>query len=154
MQSTMGSRIDGSLPSMKSLSCVSCRFRKVLCDRTTPNCKRCLAGGKQCRYPSRKPRASTRPTRISRLEERLGETLDPHHCIFDTEIEIAQVESQLPAHTTTQKHDNVTPDVTGVDSSPDWEDDGRNESEDLPQDFVSQGQRSILIAPEKSTTPD
>ncbi|CAG9986950.1 unnamed protein product [Clonostachys byssicola] len=63
----------------KVLSCVSCRQRKIKCDKVAPVCTQCLGANTECEYPSRKPtRRAHRPRqselldRISRLENIVG----------------------------------------------------------------------------------
>ncbi|KAH9204930.1 hypothetical protein DL95DRAFT_348870 [Leptodontidium sp. 2 PMI_412] len=60
------------MPSPRITSCMSCRRRKVRCDRVEPRCGRCLDTKRECLYPERKKTASDwkRPD-VNALEARL-----------------------------------------------------------------------------------
>ena len=84
----------------KVLSCVSCRQRKIKCDKVQPVCTQCLRVSLECVYPSRKPtRRVPRPRqselleRISRLESIVGQA-DPEKL---HELDRQTESSDLPA---------------------------------------------------------
>lgn len=59
--------------------CLTCRQRKVACDRGRPQCGLCSRNGFECEYKSRQHRPGVRAGYVSRLEEQLrkGPLIDP-----------------------------------------------------------------------------
>ncbi|CAD6444977.1 262de15b-b350-4c43-8cdc-7ee8756edd8a [Sclerotinia trifoliorum] len=89
----------------KTISCVSCRRRKLKCDRVKPKCGTCGRLRHECEYPERRRNIGTKRRNMKELEARL-----------------AQVETQLVAETQ-QMAANKTVETnvsanTNVD--PDW----------------------------------
>ncbi|KAF7944121.1 hypothetical protein EAE96_010530 [Botrytis aclada] len=66
----------------KTISCVSCRRRKLKCDRVKPKCGTCGRLRHECEYPERRRNIGTKRRNMKELEARL-----------------AQVETQLVAET-------------------------------------------------------
>ncbi|KAK6595740.1 binuclear zinc transcription factor [Botrytis cinerea] len=66
----------------KTISCVSCRRRKLKCDRVKPKCGTCSRLRHECEYPERRRNIGTKRRNMKELEARL-----------------AQVETQLVAET-------------------------------------------------------
>lgn len=66
----------------KTISCVSCRRRKLKCDRIKPKCATCVRLRYECEYPERRRNTGTKRRNMKELEARL-----------------AQVETQLVAET-------------------------------------------------------
>ncbi|KKA26768.1 hypothetical protein TD95_002390 [Thielaviopsis punctulata] len=56
---------------LEPLSCVTCRLRKLRCDRLPPACTRCLKGNTECVYPVSRRRPAVRRRNVRELEARL-----------------------------------------------------------------------------------
>lgn len=56
----------------KTISCVSCRRRKLKCDRVKPSCATCLRAKQSCEYPERKRTVGSKRRNMRELEARLG----------------------------------------------------------------------------------
>ena len=54
------------------LACVSCRARKLKCDRTRPVCSRCLKVENECVYPESRRKPTFKRKNVKELEARLG----------------------------------------------------------------------------------
>src|SRR5687767_14024853 len=54
------------------LACVSCRARKLKCDRTKPACARCTKVNNECVYPESRRKPTFKRRNVRELEERLG----------------------------------------------------------------------------------
>ncbi|KAH7313370.1 hypothetical protein B0I35DRAFT_434995 [Stachybotrys elegans] len=65
----------GSL-GMEPLACVSCRARKLKCDRTKPACARCLKVSNKCVYPESRRKPATKRRNVRELEARLAQVED------------------------------------------------------------------------------
>lgn len=57
---------------LEALSCVSCRSRKLKCDRTKPACGRCTKLKGECVYPEARRKHTYKRRNVKELEERLG----------------------------------------------------------------------------------
>lgn len=57
---------------LEALACVSCRARKLKCDRTKPACTRCTRIGSECCYPESRRKPAFKRRNVKELEERLG----------------------------------------------------------------------------------
>ncbi|RDW59491.1 hypothetical protein BP6252_12578 [Coleophoma cylindrospora] len=57
----------------KTISCVSCRRRKLKCDRIKPKCGTCSRLRHDCEYPERKRNLGTKRRNMKQLEARLAE---------------------------------------------------------------------------------
>ncbi|KAK0666183.1 putative binuclear zinc transcription factor [Cercophora samala] len=55
------------------LACVSCRTRKLKCDRRKPNCTRCARSGGECHYPESRRKPAFKRRNVRELEERLAQ---------------------------------------------------------------------------------
>ena len=55
------------------LSCISCRCKKLKCDRRQPSCSRCLASYDTCRYPAARQRNLGKRESVRELRDRIGE---------------------------------------------------------------------------------
>jgi hypothetical protein len=72
---------DGAAPASagaatEPLSCVSCRARKLKCDRTHPACTRCLKIGSECVYPESRRKPAFKRRNVKELEARLAQVED------------------------------------------------------------------------------
>jgi hypothetical protein len=83
---------------LKGYSCLTCRQRKVKCDRHTPSCSNCIIAERQCSFvpPVRGKRKRTKPpkeglhAKLRRYEELLksyGVKIDPTEDGDDSEVE-------------------------------------------------------------------
>ncbi|OTB06887.1 hypothetical protein M426DRAFT_9314 [Hypoxylon sp. CI-4A] len=55
------------------LSCVSCRNRKLKCDRTKPRCKRCEKANHECVFPESRRKPAFKRRNVKELEARLAQ---------------------------------------------------------------------------------
>lgn len=60
------------------LACVSCRARKLKCDRITPACSRCIKVSNDCVYPASRRKPTFKRRNVKELEARLGIALSPY----------------------------------------------------------------------------
>ena len=67
-QATPGLDAQGFEP----LACVSCRARKLKCDRTRPACTRCTKVQNDCVYPESRRKPTFKRRNVKELEARLG----------------------------------------------------------------------------------
>ncbi|KAK1963674.1 hypothetical protein LY78DRAFT_188760 [Colletotrichum sublineola] len=67
-----GSPSNGSEP----LACVTCRSRKLKCDRVKPACSRCLKAKGECMYPESRRKPTFKRKNVKELEERLAQVED------------------------------------------------------------------------------
>jgi hypothetical protein len=91
---------DGAAPASagaatEPLSCVSCRARKLKCDRTHPACTRCLKVGSECVYPESRRKPAFKRRNVKELEARLGTFPVPGSCLNMLTRRVAQVEDYL-----------------------------------------------------------
>ncbi|KAH9884481.1 hypothetical protein F4778DRAFT_800107 [Xylariomycetidae sp. FL2044] len=63
----------GGAPAGESLSCVSCRTRKLRCDRTKPICARCARVNGECVYPESRRKPAFKRRNVKELEARLAQ---------------------------------------------------------------------------------
>jgi len=70
--SAAGSSAAGAKGPEKTISCVSCRRRKLKCDRVKPQCGTCVRLRHECEYPERRRNLGSRRRNMKELEERLG----------------------------------------------------------------------------------
>ncbi|KAK0737103.1 hypothetical protein B0T21DRAFT_383152 [Apiosordaria backusii] len=68
--STSGS---GAGAAYEPLACVSCRTRKLKCDRRKPICTRCARSGGECHYPESRRKPAFKRRNVRELEERLAQ---------------------------------------------------------------------------------
>ncbi len=54
------------------LACVSCRSRKLKCDRTKPACHRCTKVNGRCVYPESRRKPAFKRRNVGELDARLG----------------------------------------------------------------------------------
>ena len=64
------------------LACVSCRARKLKCDRIKPTCTRCLKVESQCIYPESRRKPTVKRRNVKELEARLGMLLGARPLCF------------------------------------------------------------------------
>ena len=57
----------------EQLACVTCRSRKLKCDRVSPICGRCIKAKIECIYPESRRKPTFKRRNVKELEERLGE---------------------------------------------------------------------------------
>lgn len=57
---------------LEPLACVSCRARKLKCDRTKPACARCVKIQHECLYPESRRKPTFKRRNVKELEARLG----------------------------------------------------------------------------------
>ncbi|KAK1637326.1 hypothetical protein BDP81DRAFT_222423 [Colletotrichum phormii] len=67
-----GSAANASEP----LACVTCRSRKLKCDRVKPACSRCLKVKGECVYPESRRKPAFKRKNVKELEERLAQVED------------------------------------------------------------------------------
>ncbi|KAI6714041.1 C6 transcription factor Prf [Diplocarpon mali] len=73
-QRTTGPTIAGDCKAPeKTISCVSCRKRKLKCDRIKPKCGTCCRLRHECEYPERRRNVGTKRRNMKELEARLVE---------------------------------------------------------------------------------
>lgn len=58
---------------LEALACVSCRARKLKCDRTKPACTRCTRIKSECCYPESRRKPAFKRRNVKELEERLAQ---------------------------------------------------------------------------------
>ncbi|TDZ71767.1 Citrinin biosynthesis transcriptional activator ctnR [Colletotrichum trifolii] len=58
------------------LACVTCRSRKLKCDRVTPACGRCVKVKGECVYPESRRKPAFKRRNVKELEERLAQVED------------------------------------------------------------------------------
>jgi hypothetical protein len=63
--------VDGK-PVEKTISCVSCRKRKLRCDRVKPQCGTCVRLRHECEFPERRRNTGSKRRNMKELEARLG----------------------------------------------------------------------------------
>lgn len=63
---------DPSSAGTEPLACVSCRSRKLKCDRTKPVCARCRKVAGECVYPESRRKPTFKRRNVNELEARLG----------------------------------------------------------------------------------
>ena len=93
---------DGAGPpqTAEALSCVSCRSRKLKCDRTKPACARCKKVNNECVYPESRRKPAFKRRNVKELEARLGTNVvapNPaiHRLPVLIHLNVAQVEDLL-----------------------------------------------------------
>lgn len=59
-------------PLAEALACVSCRSRKLKCDRQGPKCGRCSKANADCVYPESRRKPTVKRRNVKELEARLG----------------------------------------------------------------------------------
>jgi hypothetical protein len=64
---------------LEPLSCVTCRSRKLRCDRIKPKCSRCARVENDCVYPESRRKPAAKRRNVKELEERLGECWPSWH---------------------------------------------------------------------------
>lgn len=57
---------------LEALACVTCRSRKLKCDRTKPACTRCAKLKSECVYPESRRKPAFKRRNVKELEKRLG----------------------------------------------------------------------------------
>ncbi|KAI0024836.1 hypothetical protein F4780DRAFT_479255 [Xylariomycetidae sp. FL0641] len=57
----------------ESLSCVTCRNRKLKCDRVKPTCARCAKSDSECVYPESRRKPAVKRRNVKELEARLAQ---------------------------------------------------------------------------------
>jgi hypothetical protein len=101
-------------PPEKTISCVSCRKRKLKCDRVKPKCGTCTRLRHECEFPERRRNVGSKRRNIKELEARL-----------------AQVETQLIS----ESKQTVTAQTTSIPGGEtDWDGLGMNMNLDLDLD--------------------
>lgn len=108
-------------PTEKTISCVSCRKRKLKCDRVKPKCGTCTRLRHECEFPERRRNVGSKRRNIKELEARL-----------------AQVETQLIS----ESKMNVTAQTTSIPGGEtDWDGLGMDLNLDLDLD------NNVLLEP-------
>lgn len=85
---------------MEPLACVSCRARKLKCDRTKPACTRCVKVSNDCVYPESRRKPTFKRRNVKELEARLGTYYPSLPClvlIYNTQVanHISQPRSRI-----------------------------------------------------------
>lgn len=65
----------------KTISCVSCRRRKLKCDRIKPRCGTCARLRHECEYPERRRNLGQKRRNMKELEARLGRYCRGGRCL-------------------------------------------------------------------------
>ncbi|UKZ81244.1 hypothetical protein TrVFT333_009016 [Trichoderma virens FT-333] len=65
--------ISMSMQGTEPLACVSCRARKLKCDRTKPACTRCVKVKNECVYPESRRKPTFKRRNVKELEARLAQ---------------------------------------------------------------------------------
>ncbi|KAI3397017.1 hypothetical protein diail_11344 [Diaporthe ilicicola] len=63
----------GASTGLEALACVSCRARKLKCDRIKPACTRCTRVKSECCYPESRRKPAFKRRNVKELEERLAQ---------------------------------------------------------------------------------
>ncbi|KAK2604521.1 hypothetical protein N8I77_007445 [Diaporthe amygdali] len=63
----------GGNTGLEALACVSCRARKLKCDRIKPACTRCTKVKSECSYPESRRKPAFKRRNVKELEERLAQ---------------------------------------------------------------------------------
>ncbi|KAL2127491.1 hypothetical protein VTI74DRAFT_10634 [Chaetomium olivicolor] len=71
--SASASAAAAAAPAHEPLACVSCRARKLKCDRQKPVCARCAKAGGECVYPESRRKPAFKRRNVRELEERLAQ---------------------------------------------------------------------------------
>ncbi|OAA58888.1 binuclear zinc transcription factor [Cordyceps fumosorosea ARSEF 2679] len=58
---------------LEPLSCVSCRAKKLKCDRSKPACARCVKASGECLYPESRRKPTFKRKNVKELEARLAQ---------------------------------------------------------------------------------
>ncbi|KAI1085784.1 fungal-specific transcription factor domain-containing protein [Whalleya microplaca] len=90
----------------ESLSCVSCRTRKLKCDRSKPRCNRCERVNGECTYPESRRKPAFKRKNVRELEARLAQ------------VEVLLKEAGEKRARNGKAVKNVTVDTTEVSSVP------------------------------------
>ncbi|TVY56061.1 Citrinin biosynthesis transcriptional activator mrl3 [Lachnellula cervina] len=101
-QPSEASSATGARGQEKTISCVSCRRRKLRCDRIKPQCGTCSRLRHKCEYPERRRNLGSKRRNMKELEERL-----------------AQVETRLVAEQNNMSRN--TQYTSGQDLEADWD---------------------------------
>ncbi|ROT35926.1 hypothetical protein SODALDRAFT_54461 [Sodiomyces alkalinus F11] len=62
-----------AMQELGALACVTCRSRKLKCDRVKPACGRCLKANGDCVYPESRRKPAAKRRNVRELEERLAQ---------------------------------------------------------------------------------
>lgn len=68
------------------LACVSCRSRKLKCDRISPACTRCMKVNGECVYPESRRKPTFKRRNVKELEARLGTLADMDDFFLEREL--------------------------------------------------------------------
>lgn len=85
-------------PIEKTISCVSCRKRKLKCDRVKPKCSTCTRLRHECEYPERRRNLGSKRRNMKELEARLGAP-------FRGQLAGTMLTSSSPGRNTTRSRD-------------------------------------------------
>ncbi|KUI65341.1 Transcriptional activator protein acu-15 [Cytospora mali] len=69
----MAAPADSDSGGFEALACVSCRSRKLKCDRTKPACTRCARLKSECVYPESRRKPTFKRRNVKELEDRLAQ---------------------------------------------------------------------------------
>ncbi|KAH6664927.1 fungal-specific transcription factor [Halenospora varia] len=92
-QTVSGAETKEVKPAEKTISCVSCRKRKLKCDRVKPKCGTCTRLRHECEFPERRRNLGSKRRNMKELEARLAEV--------ETKL-VAEVNSQKALKENTQ----------------------------------------------------
>ncbi|ESZ92849.1 fungal specific transcription factor domain-containing protein [Sclerotinia borealis F-4128] len=110
----------------KTISCVSCRRRKLKCDRVKPKCGTCGRLRHECEYPERRRNVGTKRRNMKELEARL-----------------AQVETQLVAETKQMAANNAVEMNTNANANANADPDWGAMNIDLDMNFADEGLQDL-----------
>ncbi|KAH9205002.1 fungal-specific transcription factor domain-containing protein [Leptodontidium sp. 2 PMI_412] len=140
------------------MSCVTCRSRKVRCDRQRPLCAACGKSNRECTYlerrtvvPTKRRRPKTLEERLALLEARLGIAIDmisseSSATANETEDTIQEIDShgKSPVKTSDLSSDDSDDHLSSTTSQ------SRDCSSPMDEDFTSQ---EIICSRVKETLP-
>ncbi|RSL43548.1 hypothetical protein CEP51_016347 [Fusarium floridanum] len=88
------------------MSCLTCRSKKLRCDRVLPSCSRCTQSGEDCVFPGSRKSKTGRPRKIRELETKLGTPKTSHFNAvpdFNPSCNLVELEHQLAAFQANQQ---------------------------------------------------
>ncbi|KAK5989095.1 Citrinin biosynthesis transcriptional activator mrl3-like protein [Cladobotryum mycophilum] len=99
------------------LACVSCRSRKLKCDRTKPACTRCVKVKNECVYPESRRKPTFKRRNVKELEARLAQVEDYLNQVNKTNEEVKVDpavlldEAEVPMSNFTFRPDTTSPEA-------------------------------------------
>ncbi|TGO34719.1 hypothetical protein BHYA_0185g00230 [Botrytis hyacinthi] len=126
----------------KTISCVSCRRRKLKCDRVKPKCGTCGRLRHECEYPERRRNIGTKRRNMKELEARLAQV----ETQLVAETQQLAAKNAKSAHNTIEMNVNTNANVTGnintntnANAEPHW----TAMNMDMDMNFTDEGIQNI-----------